>query len=105
MGGVGSLHNTTQKRYNLYLNPTAAIDDRIENWSSEELRLYKIRLTCSLRCLKFLLHQGLAFRGHDESEQSSNRGNFIELLKWLASNSTKVNKFVLKNTPGNCSLT
>eukprot|EP00794_Sanderia_malayensis_P021002 gene21002-23053_t len=28
----------------------------------------------------FLSAQGLAFRGHDESKISSNRGNFIELL-------------------------
>ena len=70
-----------------------------------DLRLYKIRLTYTLRCIKFLLHQGLAFRGHDESEESSNRGNFIELLKFLAANSEEVNKYVLNNAPGNCSLT
>ncbi|KAG2628560.1 hypothetical protein PVAP13_3KG382227 [Panicum virgatum] len=70
-----------------------------------ELRLYKIRLTYSIRCLKFLLHQGLAFRGHDETEESSNRGNFLELLKWLASNNEEVDKYVLKNAPGNCTLT
>jgi hypothetical protein len=33
--------------------------------NSEELRLYQIRLTYSVKCLKFLLHQGLAFCGHD----------------------------------------
>ena len=55
--------------------------------------------------MKFLLHQGLAFRGHNESEDSSNRGNFIELLKFLAANSEEVNKYVLNNAPGNCLLT
>jgi hypothetical protein len=55
--------------------------------------------------LKFLLHQGLSFRGHDESEESSNRGNFIEILKFLAVNSEEVNKYVLNNAPGNCTLT
>jgi hypothetical protein len=54
--------------------------------------------------LKFLLHQGLAFRGHDESEESSNRGNFVELLKLLATNSEEVNKYVLHNAPRNCTL-
>ncbi|XP_004966987.1 zinc finger MYM-type protein 1-like [Setaria italica] len=42
---------------------------------------------------------GLAFRGHDESKESSNRGNFIELLKFLAGNSEEVNKYVLENAP------
>ncbi|XP_066358233.1 uncharacterized protein [Miscanthus floridulus] len=81
------------------MNPKVAIDYNIDKWSEEELRLYKKRLTYSLRCIKFLLHQGLAFRGHDESEESSNRGNFIELLKFLAGNSEEVNKYVLNNAP------
>jgi len=51
------------------------------------------------------LHQGLAFRGHNESEDSSNRGNFIEFLKFLTANSEEVNKYVLNNAPGNCLLT
>ena len=59
----------------------------------------------SLRCLKFLLHQGLAFHGHDESEESSNRGNFLELLEFLAENSEEVKQYVLKNALGNCTLT
>jgi hypothetical protein len=55
--------------------------------------------------LRFLLNQGLAFRGHDESEESMNRENFLELLKWLASNNEEVDKYVFHNAPGNCSLT
>jgi hypothetical protein len=51
------------------------------------------------------LNQGLAFRGHDETEQSVNRGNFLELLNWFAGNNEEVNKMVLKNAPGNCTLT
>jgi hypothetical protein len=43
----------------------------------------------------------LTFRGHDESEESSNRGNFIELLQFLAENSEEVDKYVLNNAPGN----
>ncbi|WVZ51156.1 hypothetical protein U9M48_002324, partial [Paspalum notatum var. saurae] len=63
------------------------------------------RLRYSLRCLRFLLHQRLSFRGHDESEESSNRGNFIELLKFLAVNSEEVDRYVLRHAPGNCLLT
>jgi hypothetical protein len=105
VGGVTSAHNAAQERYNLFMTPHGAIDDKIVKVDNEERRLYKIRLTYSLRCLRFLLQQGLAFRGHDESEESSNRGNFIELLKWLAANNEEVDKFVLKNALGNCTLT
>ncbi|XP_066395775.1 uncharacterized protein [Miscanthus floridulus] len=85
-------HKAAQEKYIGFMNPKVAIDYNIDKWSEEELRLYKKRLTYSLRCIKFLLHQGLAFHGHDESEESSNRGNFIELLKFLAGNSEEVNK-------------
>ncbi|WVZ94354.1 hypothetical protein U9M48_040254 [Paspalum notatum var. saurae] len=55
--------------------------------------------------LRFILHQGLASRGHDESEESTNKGNFLELLQWLAGTNEEVSKVVLKNAPSNCILT
>ena len=39
-----SAHNAAQERYNGFINPNAAIDYRIERWSDEDLRLYRIRL-------------------------------------------------------------
>ncbi|XP_066392038.1 uncharacterized protein [Miscanthus floridulus] len=92
-------HKAAQERYIGFINPKVAIDYHIDKWTDEELYLYKKRLTYSLRCIKFLLLQGLAFRGNDESEESSNRGNFIELLKFLVGNSDEVNKYVLNNAP------
>jgi hypothetical protein len=103
VGGVDSAHNAAQERYNSYLSHSTIIDNRIVEVDSEEKRIYKIRLTYSLRCLMFLLNQGLTFHGQDESENSNNRGNFLELLKWLASNNEEVDKYVLHNSPGNCS--
>nr|XP_034592402.1 zinc finger MYM-type protein 1-like [Setaria viridis] len=77
-------HIAAQERYIGFTIPKVAIDYNIQKWSDEDLRLYKKRL---------------AFRGHDESKESSNRGNFIELLKFLAGNSEEVNKYVLENAP------
>ena len=105
MGGIGSIHNQAQEKYNLFVAPQPSIDNIMVRVDKEDLRMYKARLTYSLRCLRFLLNQGLAFRGHDESEESSNRGNFLELLKWLSENDEEVNKLVLNNAPGNCILT
>jgi hypothetical protein len=105
VGVVDSAHNAAQERYNSYLTPNMAIDNRIVEVGSKEKRLYKIHLTYSLRCSRFLLNQGLTFCGHDESEDSRNKGNFLELLKWLASNNEEVDKYVLHNALGNCSLT
>jgi hypothetical protein len=43
---------------------------------------YKGLLLVILGVVRFLLLQALAFRGHDESSTSSNKGNFLELLQW-----------------------
>ncbi|KAH9672191.1 TTF-type domain-containing protein [Citrus sinensis] len=50
-------------------------------------------------CVRFLLRQGLVFRGHDESEESSNRGNFLELLKFLADHNEDIKAVTLENAP------
>ena len=44
----------------------------------------------------YLSAQGLAFRGHDESSISSNRGNFIELLELLGNYSHEFRSFLDK---------
>uniref|UniRef100_A0A7N0VJZ7 TTF-type domain-containing protein n=1 Tax=Kalanchoe fedtschenkoi TaxID=63787 RepID=A0A7N0VJZ7_KALFE len=45
---------------------------------------YRTRLLASIDCVRFLLCQGLSFRGHDESESSSNMENFLKQLKFRA---------------------
>lgn len=52
--------------------------------------------------LKFLVRQGLALRGDDESPASENRGNFLELLGLLARSNSLLDNW-LRNHPGNVS--
>jgi hypothetical protein len=42
---------------------------------------YEICLRAVVGVARFLIEQGLAFRGHDESSTSKNKGNFREL--WI----------------------
>ncbi|XP_026440682.1 zinc finger MYM-type protein 1-like [Papaver somniferum] len=83
------------------MNRKQHIDAIIEKQSEEEKRDNRKRLRASINCVRFLLRQGLAFREHDETEASLNRGNFIELLKWLADNNEEIKAVVLENAPGN----
>ncbi|KAH9779331.1 TTF-type domain-containing protein [Citrus sinensis] len=46
-----------------------------------------------------LAKQACAFRGHDESVNSRNRGNFIELIKHSAECSKEIAQVVLENAP------
>ncbi|XP_070668939.1 uncharacterized protein [Malus domestica] len=48
---------------------------------------------------------GLAFRGHDKSEDSSNKGNFLELLKFLVDHNVGIKDVMFKNAPQNLKLT
>ena len=59
----------------------------------------------SIDCIRFLLRQGLAFRGHNEYENSSNQGNFLELLRFLADHNEDIKDVVLKNALENLKLT
>ncbi|XP_071681533.1 uncharacterized protein [Lolium perenne] len=101
-GDVSSAHAESQEKYNMFTTPKASIQECLASNTSEYKTLYKLRLTWTLKCLRFLLRQGLAFRGHDESEDSLNKGNFLELLNWLAGNFEEVNRVVLNNAPRNC---
>ncbi|XP_010507185.1 PREDICTED: zinc finger MYM-type protein 1-like [Camelina sativa] len=66
---------------------------------------YRVRLSASIDVSRHLLHQGLPFRGHDETEDSTNKGNFLELLKYTAGQNEIVRKVVLKNAPKNNQMT
>ena len=49
--------------------------------------------------------QVCAFRGHDESLESSNRGNFIEMIKYSTSLNENIAKVILENAPRNARYT
>ncbi|XP_059669396.1 uncharacterized protein LOC132314568 [Cornus florida] len=73
---------------------------------SEKTRIaYRTRLIASIDCVRHLLRQGLAFRGDDETEDSSNQGNFLETLRFLANHNEDINAVTLQNAPENHKLT
>ncbi|KAL0560965.1 hypothetical protein IC582_001383 [Cucumis melo] len=57
---------------------------------------YRTRLDASIDCTRFLLRQGLAFHGHDETDDSKNQGNFLELLRWLCNHNKDIEAMTLK---------
>ncbi|CAL8152640.1 unnamed protein product [Prunus armeniaca] len=72
--------------------------------SNQACKAYRTCLNASIKCTKFLLRQGLVFRGHDESATSGNRGNYLELLQFLTDNDDKVREVIMENAPGNLKL-
>ena len=66
---------------------------------------YQIHLNASIDCVRFLLRQGVAFCGHDESEDSSDQGNFLEHLRFLVDHNKDIKVVTLKNALDNIKLT
>ncbi|XP_066323102.1 uncharacterized protein, partial [Miscanthus floridulus] len=79
-----SFHNTAIKRCNNLMKPDPSIANVLANQRDVNKKEYLIRLNTSIDAVRFLLHQGLAFRGHNESETSKNKENFRELVRLLA---------------------
>ena len=44
----------------------------------------------SLSSLKFLARQGCAIRGHDQSDNTGNEGNLMQLMKLVSEDDSKV---------------
>ena len=59
--------------------------------SNQDKIEYHTQLNAIVDCIRFLLHRGLAFRGHDESHDSSDKRNFHELLQFLADHNDVIN--------------
>ncbi|KAM3398682.1 hypothetical protein P3S68_002198 [Capsicum galapagoense] len=64
-----------------------------------------MRLEASINVARLLLYYELPFRGHEESESSSNQGYFLGLLRWHGDNHPDVGKVILEKAPQNDTLT
>ena len=87
------------------LNSKQGIEAIFSKQSDQARSEYRTRLNASIDCIRFLLRQGLAFRGHNEYGNSSNQGNFLELLRFLADHNEDIKDIVLKNAHDNPKLT
>ncbi|BFG42427.1 hypothetical protein CerSpe_287010 [Prunus speciosa] len=87
------------------MNPSQHVDKVINRQSKEDILKNRLRLKTTIECVRWLTYQACAFRGHDESLDSKNRGNFIEMVKHTAKFNDEVAGVVLENAPGNAKYT
>uniref|UniRef100_A0A7N0TC16 DUF4371 domain-containing protein n=1 Tax=Kalanchoe fedtschenkoi TaxID=63787 RepID=A0A7N0TC16_KALFE len=90
IGGPASAHNLALQKCKDLMKREQHIDVVMHKRSDKAICDYCTRLLASIDCVRFLLCQGLSFRGHDESESSSNKGNFLKLLKFLANHNESI---------------
>ncbi|KAL4620489.1 hypothetical protein ACB092_06G158100 [Castanea dentata] len=84
------------------MNQSQHIQKVLENFNSDQIASNQLRLKTSIDVVKVLAFQGLAFRGRDESSDSINRGNFLEILDLVVSYNEYVAEAIEK-TPKNAS--
>ncbi|XP_075665548.1 uncharacterized protein LOC142635239 [Castanea sativa] len=104
VGGVNSAHNQAVKKSEDLLKEMQHIQNVLVKQSNQDKAEYRVQLNAIVDCIRFLLCRGLAFRGHDESHGSSDKGNFLELLQFLGDHNESINE-VLQKTWKNCKLT
>ncbi|XP_078151877.1 uncharacterized protein LOC144547158 [Carex rostrata] len=90
---------------NSWLNQRQCIQTIFEKQTVRQKMDYRVQLNASVGCARFLAKQGLAFHRHDEFESSSNKGNFLEILRFLGDHNEFINKVVLDKAPQNLRLT
>ncbi|KAJ1265531.1 hypothetical protein BS78_08G082600 [Paspalum vaginatum] len=86
-----------------FMNQKRSMTQKIYKHNKEEQQRYEIRLTSSLDIARFLIMQGDAFRGHDESSTSLKKGTYRELLGWYK-DKVEVVKDAYDNGNKNCQM-
>lgn len=96
-----SAHRYSVQCYDNLKNQPCHIEHAVERQSDEDIRKNRLRLRTSIDAIRWLAFQACAMRGHDESADSINQGNFREMVKLLASYNEEVKAVVLDNAPQN----
>lgn len=105
MGNVDSFHNKALQKCENLMRQNQSIVVALHKQTEAEKNEYRIRLLASISCCRFLLRNGLPFRGHNESEDSISRGLFFETLDLLRENNESIHGVTSKKAPKNHQLT
>ncbi|XP_078178591.1 uncharacterized protein LOC144572793 [Carex rostrata] len=104
VGDSNSLHNQAYRMCMNLMNQNQSIQTVLDRHSVKEDMNYRIQLNATVDTIRLLLMQGLAFRGHDESESSNNQGNFLEFMRFLGDHNKEIYKVILDKCPQNLKL-
>ncbi|KAF8394755.1 hypothetical protein HHK36_020972 [Tetracentron sinense] len=98
-------HNIAEQACKDLMSEAQHIEKIIKKQTSKQIVKNRLRLKTSIDSIRWLAFQACAFRGHDERPKSKNRGNFLEMIKILASYNKSVDEVVLENAIGNVKYT
>ncbi|KAH7668782.1 Ribonuclease H-like protein [Dioscorea alata] len=102
---INSAHNNARRHCEDFKNQRQSVSHVLSSHGRQMEIDYRSRLIIVLDVVRILLVQGIAFRGHDESSSSKNKGNFLEILNWYAKKVEEVGNVINENALGNNQLT
>ncbi|KAK1395010.1 Repressor of the inhibitor of the protein kinase-like protein [Heracleum sosnowskyi] len=105
IGGSNSPHKKAIKSLEGLKNVTRHIDKVINCQSLEDVKKNRLRLRATIEAVRYLSLQACALHGHDESSNSRNRGNLIEMVKTFGRLSPDISNVILENAPKNATYT
>ncbi|KAG5615653.1 hypothetical protein H5410_015477 [Solanum commersonii] len=94
MGPLNSVHNQSKRKYEVLMQEQHSIQAAFYKLNDKSKHEYRVRLNASIDVVRLLLNQGFAFCGHDESESSLKKDNFLEFLSWFAAQCVAIKPFV-----------
>ena len=77
-------HKTTYSHWLNRVSNQKSVAEKLSTVYANEVSLNRKNLASIIRAVYYLAKQGLAFRGHEETDKSKNNGNYLELLDLLA---------------------
>ena len=85
VGRVNCAHNQAVKKSGGLLKEKQHIQSVLVKQSNQDKIEYQVQLNAIIDCIRFLLCRWLAFHGHDESQGSSDKGNFLHSHRYATS--------------------
>lgn len=105
VGDINSVQNKCMRACQDSMNEKQHVEVVMSNQSEQSRIDYHTGLVASIDVARLCLSQALAFRGHDESEESTKKGNFVTFLQFLMDHNEEIKKVVLDKAPENNQLT
>ncbi|XP_023748808.2 uncharacterized protein LOC111897038 [Lactuca sativa] len=99
-----SFYNFSQKSYDDLLNETQNIRNTFEKFIDEDSKKNRFRLKAIIYVVCWCAFQAIAFRGHNEKQDSINKGNFLEMLEAICSFNNEM-KELFRTAPKHVSYT
>lgn len=91
----------TEQQSSVAAHLSQAYAERLQREAAEKAKNRAVLCTI-IDVIRFLARQNISFRGKDESANSMNQGNFLELIHFTAKYNAELDSW-LKNHPGNVS--